>query len=614
MKVYTPGSDRIFLETNRSNVLGNTWSTRNLDFQSNLGVVRIAQKLVTNTTTTDSANLGRPVAFEHFDGRIWSVCGTRVYKNSSTGLLTTFAEDASAGAITTYSTNTSDLATFNGRLWSSAEGKLLSKAQDGSGTGAWTDRTSTANLVGSGKLGYFQRTNRLYFINSGNNLGSIDTTNVVATGATDYSLVTDVSLGIQVTFCVTSASIWIGLLTTSDQTASNGFTTTILQWDGISAQPTNAYSIQAAGVLSMFVDDDIPYAVDTEGRVLKYLGYSFNEISRLPINRTLLTNATVGSGTTNGRFIHLNGMAATKNNTLLLLINNLNDDNAGTITENISSGIWECDLATGIMKHRYSFTLKGMASSTVTDFGQNRIFGAGALRVNTLGSTSSSGRSTLLAGATYYTTATVSQSAIFIDSPVNPSTDLEGQKRGYFVSTFMESEEVEEQWGKLWTMFRKFQTATDQIALKYRNYEEDSVEATITWVSTTSFTTTTDISAYAPTATGFDGYTGGEVEVLQGTGSGATPHILSVTNNAGTYTVTLNETVTGVTGTAKARFQKWLYIGTITTDGLEKAWAQNAIPESHENRVQIKVCMAWTGTGEQYRSIMNTSTNIPITQ
>jgi hypothetical protein len=605
MKKYFPSQTQGYLQTNRSEDSGSLWSTFGLDFQSNLGVMKLAQKLVINTSTSDDADLGLPCAFEYFDSRWWAICGTRVFKNSSSALTSAFTEDSSSGAITSYDPYESDFAYFDNRLWASAPGQLLSKAP-GSGTGAWTSRKSTANLTGeSEKLGYFKKFNRLYFINESFEIGSIDTANTVAVSG-DYFIDLGSTSGIISTFVTSSEFVWIATINDGSTGSTN---CSILQWDGISAQASNDYRITAGGVLAMTVLDDVPYAVDSEGRVLKYSGYNFQEIQRLPINRNLLLAATA-SGGTNGRFIHQNGLNATKNNTLLISINNLHEDSTDSISENIPSGIWELDLATLNFTHRYPFTLKTRASSTVTDYGQNRIVSIGAVKVNTYQSDSSSGRSTILAGSKYYTDASSSSSAIFIDSPARATTDNEGQKKGYFVTSWFASNEVAASWDEIWATFRQFQNSTDSVVFKYRVKKEEPIEATITWTSTTTFTTTTDVTAYAPTATGFDGTTGGEVEVIQGTGSGSCTHIASVSYANPTYTVTLDEAVTGVTGTAKARFQKWIKIFPKDTQTTITNWSQYTIGTESNPRVQIKGCLTWTGDGEFYKFIMNSNEDI----
>lgn len=614
MKYFFPPQNQNFryLQTNRSDVLGSIWSSFNLDFQSNLGVMRLAEKLVINTASTDDADLGTPTAFEYFDDRWFAICGTTVFKNASEQLTGSFSEDASTGAVKTYDAEESDLAIFNNRLWSTASSKLYSKAS-GSGTGTWTERDSIG--VGIHQMAFFKKFNRLYYVDADDTISSIDNADVVANAVgQDYFIDLDLS-GTEDITCmkVGSQSIWIGTRAVNNSSNALGLKGGIYQWDGISPQVTQKYELKTAGVLAMCIDEDIPYAMDTEGRVLVYTGSSFKEIARLPIDKILLERATATSS--DGRFIHFNGMVATKNNTILFLINNLNDDDGGTVTENLPSGIWELDLATGNFSHRYSATLKTRSSSTVTDFGQNRILSAGAIKMNTLASDSSNGRASLICGFGFYTDATTTKYAIFTDSPKNAVTNNEGQKRGYTVTTWFDSIEISDLWARAWVVFRRFLNSADKIILKYRFTEEVAVLATITWVDTTHFTTTTDVSAYAPTASPFSdngGVYGGEVEIIQGVGSGACVHILSVVNNGGTYTVTLDNAVTGATTTtAKARFQKWIKILPEIT-GQVLQYGQGSI-NKNDTKIQVKLVFEWTGDDEFDKMILVTNDDVNIT-
>lgn len=612
MKYQYPDSSKgyTFLQTNRSDDLGSIWSSFNLDFQSNLGATRLAQKLVTSTTSADDADLGCPTAFELFDGRWWSICGARVFKNSSLLLIGSYSEDASTGAQTNYGKEESDLALFNGLLWSTTTSGLYSKDANGGGTGTWTSRDSMTSSRFHG-MTYFKKFNQLYYADTTTNISSIDTSYNVYNSPTTQAYCINLGSEVSSISAITSGSqfIWIGTCINSNSAQAYSTDAVIMQWDGITDQVTQEYKIQAGSVLAITVFNDVPYALDSEGRILKYTGYSFEEIQRLPINRTLLASAT---NTGDNAPTHFNGFIATKNNTLLVNVNNLNGDNTGTITENLPSGIWELDLSTLNFTHKYSPTLKAVGSSTITDYGQNRVSNAGAIKFNTASSESSSGRSTIAAGFTYYTDATTTASAIFLDSPVNRTTPTEGQKRGYFVTTWFNTKEVQDKFERLWDIHKRFLTSTDKIVYKYRLIEEDPIQATITWTSTTTFTTTTDVSAYAPTATGFNGTTGGEVEVLQGTGSGSCTHISSITENAGTYTVTLDTAVTGVTGTAKARFQKWIKLYPDVT-GLVKSWESLAIGGSN-TQIQIKCCMEFTGDMEFHRLAIFSNEDIKITQ
>lgn len=705
MKNYFPSQNQgyQFLQTNRSDNIGSIWASFNLDFQSNLGKLRLSKKLVTNITSSDDADLGLPVAFEYWYQEWWAICGTRIFKNSSPDLVTAFAEETTIGytiglsdtqfdvtnpsgttfrytydttgtnpAITAtsvpigatvvisdtnlaagnrgtftvtgsgsnyfevanaagvvesnktistgyieirggtfgqnYSATQSDICLFNDYLFATTSGNLYYRIADTASV-PWQLLKKLNSSSSIHKLVYFKKNDRLYYVDQSSLIASVDTNLSVSTSG-DYTLNPGTSIGYVSTMVASSSFIWIGSFrdVSALSSTTNGLEGSISQWDGTSSQAFE-YPIKAGGVLAMCVLDDIPYALDTEGRVLKFTGSSFQEIARLPIDRTLLVNATTFSS---ARFVHFNGMVGTKNNTIQILINNLNDDSVADVTENMPSGVWELDLNTNNFTHKYSPTLKARSSSTVTDFGQNRISAPGALKVNYLQSNNSSGRSTLIAGFNYFSDATTVKSGIFIDSPAKATTDNEGQKRGYFVTTWFESSEVSDIWNRIWITYKKFLNSADKITLKYRTNDEEPTLATITWVDTTHFTTTTDITAYYPTATGFDGTNGGEVEVLQGTGAGACVHITAVSLNAGTYTVTVDNAVTGVTtGTAKARFQKWLkLLPEITGQVLQ--YGQTAINVA-DVRIQIKLVMEFTGDDEFHKMGVYSSENLKIT-
>lgn len=582
-----------FLQVNRGNMIGNIWSSFGLDFQSNVGVIRAGKKLAINTDTTDDADLGLPSAFQYFADRWWAVCGLKVFKNGSELLTSSFAEDTSTNVPTDCDPEESDLAVFDGRLWVTSSGALLSKT---SNTGDWTSRDS----IGSGihKLQPFKKTNRLYYTDTTSRVSSIDEDDVVANTSGDYCLELANDGSVISTMTATSDQIFISTIRRSNSSSGQGTQGSVLTWDGVSPQITAEFRLVGAGVLCMWTHENTPYAVDTFGRILRFVGYGFEEIARLPIGDALLQRATSSGGS--GIFIHHNGMVSTTNNTLLISISNLNEDSGATVQENIQSGVWELDLSNGNLTHKHAFTLKDRGSTTITDYAQNRMAGVGAIKLNTFQADSSAGRSSLIAGGTIYTDATTSKSAIFVEDPLQSGN---AQKRPYLVTNWFTSDQIEDNWQKIWTVYRRFLSETDKMTFKYRFDEEAPIEATITWVDTTHFTTTTDITAYYPTATGFDGVYGGEVEVLAGTGSGACVHITNVTLNTGTYTVTIDNVVTGVTtGTAKARFQKWIKLLPEIT-GQVNSYAELPIGKN-STRIQIKCCMEFTGENEFHKFML----------
>lgn len=597
-----PNKQYDFLQTNRSNILGNLWSTQGLDFQSNLGAIRLSDKLVYTTSTTDDADLGLPAAFEYCFGLWYAICGTRVFKGTGEAL-GAFTEDASGSAVTTYTAVTSDLAVFNDRLFASAAANWESKDSAG---GAWTSRfaLSAGNLH---KQVYFKKTNRLYCTNTSTDIVSINQANTVQSTAGDYYIdLTDTfgaTFGRISTMEASSDAIWIATMKTSKGT--NGG---IYKWDGVSSQISTEYvSTASNGILAMEIIDDVPFAVDTYGRILKYTGSSFKEVARLPVYDKMLVGAT-GSTPNAGAFVHYNGMAATQNNTLLIAVNSLNSDSSSSYNEALSSGVWELDLSTFSLTHKHSFSNKVHSAVAITDYAQSQIVGIGAIKMNTYISSDASGRPEFLCGATIYTSASASLSAIFFPNSLPVTSEL--QKSGYFVTTFYRSDQIEDLWQRLWAIYRRFLYSTDKIVLKYRLEEEDPTYFNMTWVDTTHFTTTTDITAYDPSL--FDGLTvGGEVEVLRGTGSGACRHITSIVNNAGTYTVTLDYAVEGVTtGTAKARLQKWVKLLPEITGQVNSYTGLPIIKNSP--RIQVKAYFEWKGNNEFYKMLLYNTTFLEI--
>lgn len=597
MRTHFPPIDKSykFLQVNRGNQLGSLWATFGVDLQSNPGVVRASNKLVVNTSSADDADLGLPAAFERFNDRWFAVCGTRVFKTASADHTGAFTEDASSGAVTDYLDTLSDLKVFDGKLFASTEDELLSKT---TATGAWTSVSAlTAGTLH--KLMYLRKTDRLYVTDDAAIL-SVDTAGTVVSSAGDYYLaISDTSLRM-IAADVSSDSVWIGL------TAADGTRGSVYRWDGISSQITREYKIEGAGVVALKVVGDIPYIIDTYGRIQRFNADSFSEVSRFPLDGATFTSASTTSSVVN-KFIHHNGISETEDGTLLIgLCSVVDSSNSTSLVERLPSGVWELDLSNGNLTHRHGFSLKTFAATSQTDYAQPEISRIGALCVVPFSNSSTSGRPSLLAGARVYTDATSVRTAVFMYTDIVTNEKV---KAAQLVGTWFNSQEAVESWQRLWVLYRRFLNSSDRIVAKHRTSEEAPVYATITWTSETTFTTTTDVSAYAQSASGFDGTYGGEVEVLRGTGGGACRHITGVSENAGTYTVTLDGAVTGATGTAKARFQKWVkLLPEVTGQVIE--YADMPIGATAP-RMQLKLYAEFTGDDEIHRAVVNSEPHIP---
>ena len=105
--IIPPRETKTLTQNNRSKILGLLWSSFNLDLESERGVIRVSPRLRINTSAV--SNQGRMVGARVFDQRVFTICGTRIFKNSAETLISTFSEDASSGVQTDYSGNVSDI-------------------------------------------------------------------------------------------------------------------------------------------------------------------------------------------------------------------------------------------------------------------------------------------------------------------------------------------------------------------------------------------------------------------------------------------------------------------------------------------------------------------------
>lgn len=563
-----------YKQTNRSDLLGSLWSSFNIDLQSNLGRARVAPRLKINSQVSDLANLGVPVAFKYFGGAFRAVAGARVFNGGATPNAA-FTQDGTASTPTTCSSDSSDMEVFNGKLYVTTQTTLDVNGSGGS-FGAWSSTTMTLSSGVPHITRYFEKFNRLYVTN-GSSIQSIDTANTVASSGSFYISLPFGSLIMSME--TTPTDIWIG--TQSKDVAC--MHANVFRWDGISAQASNVYPINAKGIFAISINQKTgqPTIIDSNGIISEFNGSGFSEVARLPYTNILPYN---DDGLVANKFIHFNGLVYTKNDTFLALINNLNNNNSATINENLPSGIWECSKESGLV-HKYPFTYNTAASSSVIDWGQNRISRVGGLMIADIPSTVSGRNGTLLAGASIYTDATTTTNAIFLDD----SNDTV-QKAGYFVSTKIQSEGITDSWNKVFAKYRQFLASTDRMVIKYRTVEQEPTEMTITWVAgSTQFTTTdANMANYA---------VGDEVEIIQGSGSGMCSHITVISVNAGTYTVTLDLTHPTSTATAKARLQKWIKLGTVSDQ--TSSFKEFAFPQNLQKTwIQFKVWVLFTGRNE----------------
>lgn len=581
-----------WLQQGQSDLFGSLWSSFNLNLTDVIGKTKISPR--TRITTDDITDLGVPVAFLTFTDQnagvqyVWSVAGGYVFRMAlASGYQTAFAKDTSAGTPNNVcSSDVSDIA-FSGKDW-----MIVTSTDDiyryNASTGEWNDGDG---ILGSGVHMACFYAGKFYVIASaGQKIYSFTPANYSDVSVSGSGTLNITNKGYNVTSLTfvkpASNRIWAGSINQSE----NGCY--MFAWDGaVADDPNEVYIIpDASGVLAGVIKDDTPWIIDSNARLMYFNGSTFVPAlyGKLPVKNSKLLKNPLSAN--NDRWIHPNGMGIVDGR-INILVNNEYEDNGATISENFPSGVYEYDPETG-WTHKYSLSLY---NGSISDYGQNRVSRVGAIYANKSEKvTGGSANGTMLLGAQLFSDSSSTKEVISIDD-----TGDTLQKYGYLVTTKFFSGKIQDEWEKLYIRFKKFLNSSDTITVKYRTEESAPTEATITWTSTTTFTTTTDVSAYKA---------GDEVEGIQGKGSGFTAHLtVDPVNNAGTYTCTVDAAFTGASsGTAKVRFQKWRKAGAYNSQSLSFAEFPIGIPSTY---IQLKIGFLFTGNDEVDDFLLINKTN-----
>lgn len=144
-----------------------------------------------------------------------------------------------------------------------------------------------------------------------------------------------------------------------------------------------------------------------------------------------------------------------------------------------------------------------------------------------------------------------------------------GENRGVITTQKLFSPDVTTAWQKVIVKTRNIKTDIDKVLLKARVSEDVNMPVFSevdnsgygTWVDSTSFTTTTDLTDVQTALTAGHEY---EIEFVYGAGSGYTAHITGLSEAAGTWTVTIDETIQNISASDRVDFviDNWVKVKT----------------------------------------------------
>lgn len=550
-------------QANLGELFGDIWASYNIDLTSNMGKVRVSPRLQTITTSItgySSTTMVHPVAFvrnkaNKSDDTYFAVCDQKIYKKgvSWTGSLVFVADALSNSPTTALSKLYSDAVNMDGTLVVSLQTNVA-KLVSGTWTADWwTGKGGSALSSATPHPLCFGFTKEL-LIGDGKRIKSfvsntVDNERLIL--SSEYEIVWIRS---------SNSAYWIGARHKYNGEAK------VFMWDGYSDYVNGDYKIGSDITFAGVIKDEIPYTVNGNGQLLAFSGSGFTEVARFPIANEVKKRLNEGLDTYPIN-INRNGMAVFEGKILIFISSGIEVSGSGTnytFIENQLSGIWEYTKETGLY-HKYSIV------SGSYDFGSSTIKQAGALfPINkTYG---------FFAGAQAYSNYGSTERGV-----INyfPSTDSIA-KMGYFITPQIYTSEVEEMWQKIYTLYKKLTNTGDFIQIKYRTYVDPilSFDSFGTWTSTTTFTTTATEFANVEV--------GDEIEIFSGIGAGLSANITAISSVGGTYTVTIDFTLTGASGTFAFRTANWVKLTSIT-DTVSKN--KEITVGTNSNWIQFKVVM-----------------------
>lgn len=560
----------VLRQNNYGDIGGDIVESFNLDLIDNIGAIRATRmKEVTNSTT--ESELALPVWIGFYNDEYVLVTSSFLYRGGANPS-DPFTKDTRGTELSEAVESLSDGEIFNNCLYVSASDSIWKL--NGS---TWSKPITTQLTAARPHLlkAFGQNSNaRLYVTDEYYKVHSITTGDAIsATGSYTF----DPGLSNDWTITMLEAAenaLFIGYLNTS---TGKGL---VYEWDGVTENIYNRRFELDAGPAAGVVLSNVPYIMDIRGRLLQSNGSQFVEIDRLFLKEDYnLINTNSG---TNLRFIHPNGMTATDENTILILVDNEQEQQLG-FEDTVPAGIYEWHPELGLY-HKYSFSTSPVGGVTTPDYGQRRVAEGGAIYYKRPAVPTAAGNGTLLAGARVYTNSTTTRFGVFTNDTLDTTPKL-----GSFITSWFQSDAVSDTWQKAYGMYKDFLTAGNKIVVKYRTREVTPVVATCAWLNSTQFNTTTDVS---------DFQVGDEVTIIEGEGAGTPLTITAISSSSSTYSITVEENPTSADAAFTGLFRNYRKIGSMNKEQLEMLTISK---DNVSPRCQFKVDMYFTGPQELHR-------------
>lgn len=554
MAYSIPDQNGNILQLNKGELLGNVYMTHGVDFSTEQGRILGSPTLKNIFDEDDDSDFDNPIgSFSFYGGKWWGV--SDVLFKSATGYPdSAWAQDAIADS-PSGDWKEMDSEVFDGLLLISGTGGSQDDiwAFNGSAWSSWWKGTLAQAALDTGVFKPIKEgaTGRLYILDQQQKVYNVTNTGTVATsgnGTLDFSATTYKLICME----PSSSRMWFG---GTDIARGHAI---VVEWDMSlnSGTPNKIHILKGArSVQAICIDNDTPIAVLSTGELRGFNGSYFTPLSngnaKLPAPPYGYTykGELVGTSTisVDSGIIHPNGWDIVDGlphfffNTKI--VNKAGTEQGGHW--NAPAGVWCFDPNVGLY-NRYPVARDAgtvdYAAHNVTDHGAMTFVGSGAGEF-------------LLSAKIYSNSASSSKSGLLLQD-----NERSLASRGWMATVPFQASR-HDMWQNIEFLHKKLANSSDRILVKYRLNKSASLpaEANVTWTSTTVFTSTDSDFANV--------VAGDEIFVLRGNGAGCTSQIATISENTGTYTVTLSDPILGVSNgnTGRILVDNWKLLATISS-------------------------------------------------
>lgn len=547
---------KAFTVSHKGDALGTLLATKNIDLTANFGKIRLAERMYSLFDSGDDGDFLVPLAFIRSNAdqtdRHWCVvAGTGgivsaglLFKTSGTSPLTGWAQDTLTNTPTDVAYDMEIFGQVSGydRLVVARDNDL---AMTTNNAGTFSNPSWWVSTLGQAALStshphQLHKVSNLLLIADGNLLHVIDDSLVVRASRIvlpkEFRIIWMADDGYRV---------YIGT-----QNMRNG-EAYVFPWSNINLggnetydQPIPVYDrISFSGA----VKDGILYTINGKGQLLGFNGNSFEEVDALPVNRD---DKRWDDGNALPLMVHPNGMKVIDGNIHILLNSNIGNSSMETL-EDMLAGVWEYEPKVGLY-HKYG--MSKYDGSTDVNWGSGKLYQVGALYET------GKDYGHFLAGVAIQENNNEGSNVYTYSIQASKGSSTSSQ-RGYFTTPKINASDISGFWKRLKIELEKL-NSNCSVIVKYRISEirqtkncqfidEDTIdESSVGEVNTSVLEI------------------GDEIEVIMGTGSGATAHISSFTEASGFTKARFNldESISNITASyfSLIAFSNYKKLGTIT--------------------------------------------------